>query len=60
MEEIIDLIATDSAASKISDKIKEVLYSKAAERIDASRPTVATSIFGEAEDNVSEHPEDTE
>ena len=57
MEEIIDLIATDSAASKISDKIKEVLYSKAAERVDASRPLVASSLFGE---NDSEQTEDEE
>jgi hypothetical protein len=49
MEEIIDLIATDSAASKVSDRIKDVLYSKAAERIDASRPIVASSLFGENE-----------
>jgi hypothetical protein len=49
MEEIIDLIATDSAASKVSEKIKEVLYSKAAERIDAARPIVASSLFGENE-----------
>lgn len=57
MEEIIDLIATDSAASKISDKIKEVLYSKAAERIDASRPFVASALFGE---NDSDQTEDEE
>lgn len=53
MEEIINLIATDSAASKVSDKIKEVLYSKAAERIDAYSPAVANSLFGG-----SEHGED--
>lgn len=57
MEEIIDLIATDSAASKISDKIKEVLYSKAAERVDAARPTVATSIFGGNDTNQTEDEE---
>lgn len=57
MEEIIDLIATDSAASKISDKIKEVLYSKAAERVDAARPTVASSIFGENDTNQTEDEE---
>ena len=59
MEEIIDLIATDSAASKVSDKIKEVLYAKAAERVDASRPLVASSLFGE-NDSDSEQTEDEE
>jgi len=46
MEDVIDLIATDSSASEISDKIKDVLYSKAAERVDALRPVVANSLFG--------------
>jgi hypothetical protein len=47
MEDIIDLIATGSAASDVSDKIKEVLYAKAAERIDATKPLVAQGMFGE-------------
>ena len=46
MEDVIDLIATDSSASEISDRIKDHLFSKAAERIDALRPVVATSLFG--------------
>ena len=46
MEELIDLIATDSSASEISDKIKDVLFAKAAERVDAAQPLVATSMFG--------------
>ena len=46
MEDVIDLIATDSSASEISDKIKDALYSKAAERVDALRPVVANSLFG--------------
>ncbi len=46
MEDVIDLIATDSSASEISDRIKDHLFSKAAERIDALRPVVANSLFG--------------
>ena len=46
MEDVIDLIATDSSASEISDKIKDILYSKAAERVDALRPVVANSLVG--------------
>jgi len=46
MEDVIDLIATDSSASEISDQIKDLLYSKAAERVDALRPVVANSLFG--------------
>ena len=47
MEDLVDLIATDASASDISDKIKERLYSKAAEYIDAARPVVGADIFGD-------------
>jgi hypothetical protein len=57
MEDIIDLIATGSAAADVSDKIKEVLYAKAAERIDAARPLVAQSMFGEQESEYEEGEE---
>lgn len=50
MEEIIDLIATDGPASEISDKIKEVLFAKAGERVISARPYVAASMFGDSED----------
>jgi hypothetical protein len=54
MEELIDLIGADSSASDISDKIKDVLYGKATERIDAIRPTVGTSMFGDEQQSESE------
>jgi len=47
MEDIVDLIATDSSASDVSDKLKEILYAKAAERIDIARPYVANAMFGQ-------------
>lgn len=46
MEDIVDLIATDSSASDISDKIKEILFAKATDRIDGLKPQVAASLFG--------------
>ena len=49
MEEIVNLVGSDSSASDISDRIKDVLYAKAAERIDGIRPTVGTSMFDEPE-----------
>ena len=49
MEEIIDLIATDSSPSVVSDKIKEILYAKASDRVDSARPLVAPSMFGDVE-----------
>ena len=60
MEDVVDLIATDASASDISDKMKELLYAKAAERIDVARPYVANAMFGqefeypEVEDEVDE------
>ena len=62
MEEIIDLIATDSAASEVTSKLKDVLFAKAAERIENQRPAIANSVFGdnELEDEVTTEPETTE
>jgi len=42
----VDLIATDASANDISDKIKERLYAKAAEYVDAARPVVGADVFG--------------
>ena len=47
MDNVIDLIATDASAAEISDKIKELIYAKAGERVEAIRPTVAQSMFDE-------------
>tara|TARA_A100001234_G_scaffold58907_1_gene50655 strand:- start:195 stop:464 length:270 start_codon:yes stop_codon:yes gene_type:complete len=47
MEDVVDLIATDASASEISDKMKEILFAKAAERIDVARPYVANAMFGQ-------------
>jgi len=47
MEDVIDLIATDASPAEISDKMKEALFAKAAERIDIARPYVANAMFGQ-------------
>lgn len=47
MEELVDLIATDSSSSDISDKIKELLYAKSLERVEYARPEIANLMFGE-------------
>ena len=51
MEELIDLIATDGAPTDISDRIKELLYTKAANRVDYARPLVAATMFGDTDSN---------
>ena len=60
MEDIIDLIATDSAASEVTDKLKDVLFAKSAERIESQRPNISASMFDEPENEVEEEPEPTE
>ncbi len=47
MEELIDLIASDGSATDVSDRIKQLLYAKAADRVDNARPEVAAVMFGE-------------
>jgi hypothetical protein len=49
MDELMDMIVSDESPSQISDKIKDILFAKTAEKIDAFRPVVASSIFGEDE-----------
>ncbi len=45
----MDMVASDESPSQISDKIKELLFAKSAEKIDSYRPQVAASLFGENE-----------
>ena len=54
MEEIVNLIGSDASASDISDKIKDALYAKSAERIDAIRPTVSATVFGDNQSSEEE------
>ena len=49
MEELMDLMVNDESPSQISDRIKDMLFSKSAERIDAFKPDVANSLFGDQE-----------
>lgn len=47
MDDLLDMIATDESPSQISDKIKELLFNKSAEKIDDFRPSVANTLFGQ-------------
>lgn len=46
MDELMDMIISDESPSQISDKIKDILFSKAAERVDEYKPVAANSLFG--------------
>ena len=50
MEELMDMIAADESPSGITDKIKEILYAKAADRVDNHKPEVANTMFGGSEE----------
>ena len=45
MDDLLDMIVADESPSQISDKIKELLFTKAAERVDGFRPEVANTMF---------------
>ena len=53
-------MVADASASDISDKIKEILYTKSAEKIDAARPYVGAELFGDEVPEVSEEEPETE
>ena len=63
MEDLVDLIATDASSSEVSDRLKDILYAKSAERIEALKPIVADSVFDEptaADDQAIEEPTEQE
>ena len=64
MDELLDLIATDQSPSEVTDKIKDTLYSKAAERIQSQKPSIAMQMFdptiADAEEDSDEPVDSTE
>ena len=46
----MDLLVSDESPSQVSDKIKDILYSKSAEKISNVRPEVASSLFDDEEE----------
>lgn len=50
----MDMIVADESPSEISDKIKDLLFAKASERVDEYRPIVASSLFNGETSEVEE------
>ena len=50
----MDMIGADESAAQVTDKIKELLYAKSGEKVDAFRPHVANSLFNDLEDESDE------
>ena len=61
MDDLIDLMIDNESPSDISDRIKDMLYAKTAEKVEAERPNVSASLFGdEVEDEVDQEPQEEE
>ena len=56
----MDMMVDDASSSTISDKIKELLYAKSAEKIETARPLVGAELFGDEVPEVSEEEPETE
>tara|TARA_R100000278_G_scaffold67819_1_gene53930 strand:- start:3159 stop:3392 length:234 start_codon:yes stop_codon:yes gene_type:complete len=57
MEELMDLMVSDEPSSaQISDKIKDILFSKTADKVAEMRPKVAASIFDQSVDLDTDEP----
>ena len=52
MENIIDMIATDTEPAKVSDELKDLLYQKAAKRVEDLRPEMGNAMFDGIEDEI--------
>ena len=56
MENIIDMIAMDSEPEKCSDELKDLLYQKAAKKVEDIRPGVGNAMFDD-ESEVETEPQ---
>ena len=54
--ELMDMIIADKSPSAISDRIKDMLFAKSAEKVDSYRPEVAKNSFN-VPDEVDAEPE---
>jgi len=55
----MDMIVSDESPSQITDTIKDLLFSKSAEKIDAFKPVVANSFMdNEATEEESEEEDE--
>ena len=59
MDDLMDAIVAADSPSKVSDAIKDMLYAKTAEKVDALKPEMAASLFGQESEIEVEEPEET-
>ena len=53
----MNMMVADDGAAQVSDKMKDILFAKSAERVDAYRQEVANSLFGSPEVEVEDEVE---
>ena len=60
--DLMDMIIGDESPSQISDKMKEILFAKSAEKVETARPVVANSLFGdqEVEDEIDDEVDEVD
>ena len=46
-QELMDMIIADESPATISDRIKDMLFAKSADRVDNFKPAVAADAFGD-------------
>ena len=56
----MDLMVNDESPSQISDKIKDLLYAKSADKIQGIKPDVASQLFDNGEESDTEAEVETE
>ena len=54
----MDLIGADESAAQVTDKIKDLLYAKSGDKVDAFRPHVANSLFGDQETEIDDETDE--
>tara|TARA_B100001123_G_C14588663_1_gene741072 strand:- start:221 stop:463 length:243 start_codon:yes stop_codon:yes gene_type:complete len=47
MDDLMDAIVANDSPSQVSDAIKDLLYAKTADKVDALKPEIANSLFGD-------------
>ena len=58
MDDLIDLMIDNESPSDISDRIKDMLYAKSAEKVELERPTISAGLFGDEADEVETQEEE--
>ena len=58
MDDLIDLMIDNESPSDISDRVKELLYAKSAEKVEGERPNISAGLFGDEVDDVEPQEEE--